>query len=292
MKSNMKKTTVAAMAAFALFSTNAMAHVTNEKTLYEDLGVSKAQDEILLLTGLGAIHGDHNVSLFKPLDVLTKKDLAVWAGYFHGSESEDVTVVQQDAVKKGYVDSLDGNVTYQDLATAYFGKDFALDKQYDAKKEITKEEAALFLGTYIYQPYNGKTLADMAGDKEGPHGVVEAVEDHVITVKEEKGKKTYTVSHHPKLLNADTDLNALVGKEIGNSWIGEDEGQEVIKVISVGQRHEVTSEPTAQTTSATEKPEKSAEKTTKKEEKRSPVVPIIGVIILAGILYFVLRKKK
>ncbi|MGG0937584.1 hypothetical protein ABHN11_15985 [Brevibacillus centrosporus] len=80
-----------------IMPTNALAHITNEQNLYEDLQYSEAKAQIVYLSGLGVIAADHGTALFSPKEKLTRADLAYWAGSFFklaGKEAKHEEIAQ------------------------------------------------------------------------------------------------------------------------------------------------------------------------------------------------------
>jgi len=283
---------------------NVMAHVTNEKTIYDDIEFSKAKKEIVYLRGLNVIAYEKGAHLFKPQDTLTKADLAYWVGTFHKLGGHETTKeeMQKLAIEKGYIDSLEGNATYADINIAFFaGK--APVEQPDA--ELTKEEFALFMGRFLTEEVEGKTLFDKAGYEPGPSGTIEQV-SFVMEGEGEKAYKVFTykingetvqVSKHPKILYGLVDLSAWEGKQIATSWMmtGEN-GKKEVQIIEAGEGQFTEDEIAAQggkeeasqaiQASATEQTQVST------EERGFPIVPTVGGILLLTILGWLFMKKK
>jgi hypothetical protein len=128
----------------SIFSAPVLAHVTNEKTLYDNIQYSKAMEQIVYLRGLNVIPQEKGVSLYKPTELLSKKDLAFWAASFLGmgdknAKREDL---EQAAVKKGIVHNLDGNATFADVNQAYFNGKAPVQ---NPDKTLTREDFATFM---------------------------------------------------------------------------------------------------------------------------------------------------
>jgi hypothetical protein len=194
--------------AFALLTGVAGAHTANEKTLYDDIETSKAVEQIVLLRGLGVIGQPEGVKLYRPQEKLTKAELKEWASGFTGTSPV----------------AGDGNATYGDVNQAFFGGKAQVEQ---AERELTKEEFALFMGQFLTEKVDGKTLFERAGMTKGPSGVVEAVVEetegqgekayHVYRLK--LGGQEYPVAAHPKLLHLPTDLKLVKGKAIRETWV-------------------------------------------------------------------------
>jgi hypothetical protein len=309
-----------------LFSSSVFAHVTNEKTIYDDIEFSEAKEEIVYLRGLEVIAYEHGAKLFKPQDTLTKADLAFWAVKFkgldkkqgehgHGGDSKKEDI-QKLAIDHGLIDSLEGNATHGDVNKAYFEGKAPVEKP---DQELTKEEFALFMGQFLKEKVDGKTLFDMVGFEPGPTGVVEKVSFEMEGEGEKAykvfrytiGGKEYQVSKHPKILYGPVDLSAWEGKKTGESWLTSGHGDEkVVQIIVVdkGQftddeiaKQDPKDQPDQQNQDENQRQDKPAEsitendtvnKATEQPEKGFPVVPVVGGVILVGILGWLFMKKK
>ncbi len=214
----------------ATASASVLAHVQNEKNLYSDIEYSEATEEIVLLHGIRVISMEGGANLYKPFELLTKSDLAYWAGTFHGLGGEGATAdrIREAALNEGLVDSLEGHATYADVNQAYFaGKAETLQPD----ETLTREQFALYMSTYFTAEVDGKTLFDMAEYVEGPTGIVADVEKSEVT----EGGNTYDVfrinidgewvqvSNHPKILNGPVDLTLWKDKAVVASWYGKAE---------------------------------------------------------------------
>jgi hypothetical protein len=151
------------------------AHMTVEDRFYEDVVYSKSMEQIVLLRSLNVISADSYVSLFMPQEKLTRADLALWSANFRrlaesGSKPEQW---RQAAMEHRLVASLDGYATYRDINQAYFdGKAPAPDNP-DA--EPTREQFAVYMGQFLTDAVDGKTLYVLAGMTPGPTGVIDKV---------------------------------------------------------------------------------------------------------------------
>ncbi|WLD94523.1 hypothetical protein [Alkalihalobacillus sp. AL-G] len=285
---------------FALGS-SVSAHVTNEKTLYDDIQFSKAKEEIVYLRGLDVIPYEHGVKLYKPNEKLTNKDLAFWASSFKGAAAEDAKRedIEKTALKNGIVDSLDGNATYADVNQAYFNGHAAVS---NPDRTLTREEFALFMGEFFNTKVNGKTLFDMSHAEQGPNGNIEKVKME----KEGRGEdvtkvfhftidgQEYKVSPHPKMLYGPTDLSQWEGKKVKDSWLMGHGDEEVLQIVKLEKGQFLDNENEDQNSNSTEHREDAgeAQSGTTSEETSLPIVPLIGGAILLGIMIWLFVKKK
>lgn len=221
------------------------AHVQNEKNLYSDIEYSEALQEIVLLHGIRAIGIEGGVNLFKPFEMLTRSDLAFWAGRFHGlgGTGAAADAIRQAALEAGLVPSLDGYATYGDVNQAYFGGAAPVE---DEEATMTREEFALYMGQFFTEPVDGKTLFDMANYEAGPTGIVEEVDKVTVTeggntydvFRIAIGGEWYQVSHHPKILNGPVDLTQWIDKMVEASWYApasSEDAERELDIIKVGE---------------------------------------------------------
>lgn len=277
---------------FVLLTVNVMAHVTNEKTIYDDIDFSQAKEEIVYLRGINAVPHEVGANIFRPNELLKRSDLAFWAGTFAGLGNDDSTPedIQNAAVSEGLIDSLDGNATYGDVNQAYFAGNAPVE---DASQELSREQFALYMGQFFRTPVNGETLFDRVGYAAGPSGLVDSVKTESVT----EGDSTYDVfslsidgvdyqvSHHPKLLFAPTDLALLQGKTIEESWIADGE-LNIIKV-SDGQ---FTDDEIGQAAGDHHGTDAQGED---ESDNTLPIVLIAGGVVLVVIIaWLFLRRKK
>jgi hypothetical protein len=222
-----------------MFPVRAFAHVVNENTIYDDIRYSEAKEDIVMLRGIGAIAAPaQGVNLFKPQDKLTKAELAYWSAAYNkiGGEQATMENLRKAAVADGLVDSLEGNATYGEVSKAYFAGKAAVQ---NANSELTREQFALFMGHFLKEKVDGKTLYDMAGFTPGPSGLIEKVaektqgaggnEDKVFILS--IGGKQYALDPHPKVVRGPTDLTVWKKKNLESSWIAMEEDQPVVKII-------------------------------------------------------------
>jgi hypothetical protein len=299
----MKKIGILLAFVILLFSSTVSAHVVNEKTIYDDIEFSEAKEEIVYLRGLDMIAHERGALLFKPQEKLTKLELAFWVATYKklGGHDASKEELQKAAVEKGLIDSLEGDATYEDVNKAYFNGKAPVET---AGAELTKEDFVQYMGTFLTEKVDGKTLFDMAGYEPGPSGVVEKVEfetegegDSAYKVfRYTIGGTTYQVSQHPKILNGPVDLGVWEGKEIEESWLasGHDE-EKVVQIVKVKEAQFLDVEiGDTQTAGETKQPDNQVkeEKAESQPKKGFPVVPVGGVVILVIVLGWLFMKKK
>jgi hypothetical protein len=303
----MKKTLLLLTLMFMLFGQVAMAHVANEKTLYDDIEFSQAKEQIVYLRGIDAIAYESGVKLFQPQEILSKAELAFWAGTFkglggHDSQKEDV---QNAVLEQGVIDALEGNATYADVNKAYFDGKADLE---GLEGELTKEEFALFMGQFLTDTVDGKTLLDMAGAAPGPVGIIEQVrveeegagEDKTTTYFFTVDGKEFEVSSHPKMLYGPVDLTQWEQKEIEDAWLITQGDQSILQIVALKEGQFTDDEVAGQTTEEKNKQTEQVDGAQTKEEAPDnteetggfPVVPVVGGIILIVIVGWLLLKKK
>ncbi|MDI3327268.1 MAG: hypothetical protein QJR06_01825 [Alicyclobacillaceae bacterium] len=298
-----------------LFSSTVHAHVTNEKTLFDDIEFSKAKEQIVYLAGIGVIGYEEGTPLYKPLEKLDKGTLAFYAGKFKRLTSEaGKEEIQQAALQHGLVDSLKGEATYADVNKAFFDGKAPMD---NPQGTLTKEEFAIYLGRFLKEPVNGKTLLEMAGLEPGPSGKVEKV-----NVEEQEGNKSYqlqiggkvyVLAHHPKVMYVPVDPSQWEGKTIRESWVfanggeheeshaGHEEHGEIpreslqIIVFDSGQftSEAVASQPTSAQTRNGQDTTFGQNATASAVQGGSfPFIPVIGGLVLLTIIVWLFVRRK
>jgi len=298
----MKKVLTVIAASFIAFTTTSYAHITNENTIYEDVEYSQAKEQLVALRSINAIGYESGANVFEPQKKLTKLDLAFHVSTFYalGGDEEESTLTKEQtaqlAVDKGYVDSLEGNATYQDVNKAYFDGKIDLKEE---KKELTKEEFVFFL------TYDLKDLLTKAHVTEGPTGTVDSVkvagEEEITFVVD---GKSYAFYGHGKVINGPVDLTQWKGKKIGESYLKDNalilvKADEKIAPLPQTEKDKIDAllvQKTVEKSTNAVKETKKEEKTTKtdeKEEKGFPIAPVVGVIVVVLlVVFFVGRKKK
>lgn len=274
----------------------AFAHVTNENTIFDDTKNSNAKDDLVYLRTLNVIPPvETGANVYMPQDLLTKKDLGYWAAQFSNNDGKtDENGYVSLALKNHLIDSQDGNASYQDVITAFFGKnalqDADIQKLIKGKENnaLTKEDAALLLGQLINRP-NHDGLFDKAGFKEGPTGTI----TKVFTGKETEDGDTFTtytfvvdgkkivLDHHVKALHGPTTLENWAGKKLNETWIskGEDGVGVVLVSVDKGIFPNETVQPLKQPTQPTEK-------------QNFPWTLTIGIVIVIVLLIVVAKTRK
>jgi hypothetical protein len=268
----MKKLIYAFFIFSLFFSTSAYAHVVNEKTIYDDIEFSKATEQIVYLRALNVIPYVAGANLFKPQEKLSKSDLDLWSSTY----------------KKGkHKETLQGNATYADVNKAYFDGKATVD---NPSNEITHEEFALFVGKYITEKINGKSLLESNGFESGPTGTIEGIKSTTAGEGEKAykvfqiiiDKKAYQVSEHPKILYGLVDLNAWVGKKIKQTWVTGDKKELTIIVL---EKDQFNGKGPAKAVDPT-RIEIIHAKTT------PPIAPIVISVVLIVLLTWIFIKKK
>ncbi|MDQ6600598.1 hypothetical protein E2K98_28045 [Bacillus salipaludis] len=276
-----------------LFSSTALAHITNEKNIYDDIQFSKVQEQIVILRTIGALAAPEGVNLFKPQEKLTRAELAYYIATFDhlADDTAKEEVFEKAALQKKRIISLDGNATYQDVDQAFFG-----GKAPDSHKssELTHEDYVRYLSRFLTEKVDGKTLYDLAGAANGPTGTIsdvkiikEGTEDqYVITIE----GMNYKINPHGKVLYGPVDLQSWGGKKVDHSILVTHDGEKVIGLIvsAKGQfaDDQLVNDHSSMGTHSI---------TSKGEEKPFPFVPMAGggiVVILFAWIFVVNRSNK
>lgn len=283
--------------------TSALAHITNEQNLYEDLQYSEAKSEIVYLSGLGVIASEHGAMLFSPKEPLKRMDLAYWAGSFFrlmGKEAKHEEIAQA-AVKKGLVPSLEGNATYEDVNQAYFKGKVHVE---NAKAEVTREDFARFVYEHRTEVVDGKTLFEQAGFAPGPVGIVDKVTS--LEEKDASGNSTKTyvlkvgdqqvqLTAHPKIVQAPVDPSDWEGRTMTESWIVSPDGQPKQLQVIVFEKSDIPAKQEQTAKPAAESHAGHGEHTEQTQETEAgfPYVPVIvGVLLVAVVGLLLFRGKR
>jgi hypothetical protein len=265
------------------------AHMTVEDRFYEDVVYSKSMEQIVLLRSLNVISADSYVSLFMPQEKLTRADLALWSANFRrlaesGSKPEQW---RQAAMEHRLVASLDGYATYRDINQAYFdGKAPAPDNP-DA--EPTREQFAVYMGQFLTDAVDGKTLYVLAGMTPGPTGVIDKVaKRRGVPAMEDSQQfdlivagRSYSLSMHAVMLYGSVDLGVWRGMAISASWLAkEDNGTLAVKIIKVKDSRQMAP-PQEKTMVQTD------------DAGSFPVLPIVAILFLTLLgIQFMMRKRR
>ena len=133
---------------------NAFAHVMNSDNVYTDISYSEAKDDIVLLNALGIISYQYEEYIFRPHDPLAKQELASWVGSYFGLKGDTSEQLAEAAVAEGYLSSLIGIATYQDVNQAFFQSQLTLDNPNEA---LTREQFAQFVAANVDVEVNGQS---------------------------------------------------------------------------------------------------------------------------------------
>ncbi|AFC31223.1 hypothetical protein PM3016_4459 [Paenibacillus mucilaginosus 3016] len=291
----MKRIWPLALLLFLLLGAPALAHVENEKTLYDDLEHTQALEDIVFVRALGLVSAEGGAKLFRPQAGLRKADLAYWAGVYHryggGGKSEEQ--VRDAALKNGLVDSLEGDAAYEDVSRAYFGGQAPVEKP---GTKLTRAELAVYLRKHAQEPIGGQKLLDKLGITAGPSGVISKVTSSQAgegssaypVYRVVIGGREYGVSPHPKALYGPADLKQWEGKTLAETWISGANGTapelQVLK-LEKGQF-------------GSEAMEASAAAHAHHHDEPSvtsggfPVLPLVAALLGAGIVFWLVRGKK
>ncbi len=222
----MYKKTGMLFAFFMLICASAHAHVMNKKNVFEDLALTKAADEIVLLYSLGIVsYLDDNYE-FKPNEILTAKDLAAWTASYYGLQGETSEELAKAALKEGIITRITGNATYQLVNEVYFHSKLKID---NPDETLTREQFALFVASNVKTNIDGHTLLDMSGFTEGPTGTIDSVEQvkkqtvqgsnvhiYILTID----GIDYEFGMHPCVIADSVDPSVWVGESVSESYFG------------------------------------------------------------------------
>lgn len=281
---------------------NVSAHVMNGDNMYTDIAHSESKSAILFTHSLQLITTDS--SLYKPEDILTKKDFALWYAHFKGWDGEENALIQK-AVEADIIVSTDGNLTYQELNKAIF--DGKVSVENDAA-EMTRGEYATFIMKHVGETLkDGHTLTEQLGYKEGPTGTIETVEQvkdehYVLTID----GKEYMLAEHPSVDSDSNDPLVWEGQDVKESLVtkntasdrdgkGSQSDEAKLQYLVVGQDETETADDEDQTSSKT-----TAEKNktdTEKNAENSSITWIIGiaivlVLVITSVSVIIKVKKK
>ena len=220
------KKVIAIIVACMLVSTSAFAHVMNRNNTFEDLALTEAADEIVMLSALGIVSYLDNGFAFKPTTTLTAKDLAAWVAMYNGLQAETSDELAKAALEAELVTTIEGDATYALVNDAYFHGKLTLE---NPGQTMTREQFALFVFEHLTADIGGHTLLDMAKFTPGPKGVVEQVERvtknipsgstasvFMITINGEQ----YEMGMHPRVIADSVDPTVWIGQTVAQSWYG------------------------------------------------------------------------
>lgn len=209
-----------------LVATSAFAHVMNEDNVFDDLSISEASKEIVLLAALGVISYQDAEITFRPQDPLTAKDLAAWVGSYYGLEGTSSMELAQAALADELITTIDGEATYALVNEAFFHGTLQLT---NADDTMTREQFAKFVASHVHTDMGGHTLMEMSGFVAGPTGVIEKVERvtkqtstggnaniYQLTI----GGQVYEMGMHPRAITDSVDPLVWEGLNVAESWYG------------------------------------------------------------------------
>lgn len=291
----MYKKIAAALLASCFVTMPAYAHIMNSDSIYTDIAQSEAKDAILYTHAIHLITTDS--ALYKPNDLLTKEDFALWYYAFKGVKGTEKQLVKT-ALQDGVISSEDGKITYGEINQALFNGEATVK---DDSAEVTRGEYADFVAKNADTTFkNNETLLEQAEFEKGPTGEVEKVEKvshdaYEIYIDGEQ----YELAEHPSVVNDSTDplvwegqqvTESLVTKNTTADRVGEGSASEEAKLQFVSIEATEHSEQTAEKGSSTEQGEAAVE-----EEKSSSTTWIVAgaiVVVLALVGTLLYRKNK
>ena len=209
-----------------LVTTSAFAHVMNEDNVFDDLSISEASKEIVLLASLGVISYQDAEITFRPQDPLTAKDLAAWVGSYYGLEGTSSLELAQAALADELITTIDGEATYALVNEAFFHGTLQLA---NADDTMTREQFAKFVASHVHTDMGDHTLMEMSGFTAGPTGVIEKVER--VTKQTPTGENAhiyqltidghmYEMGMHPRTITDSVDPLVWEGLNVAESWYG------------------------------------------------------------------------
>ena len=220
------KKVIAIVVACMLVSTSAFAHVMNRNNAFEDLALTEAADEIVILSALGIVSYLDNGFAFKPTTTLTAKDLAAWVAMYNGLQAETSDELAKAALEAELVSTIEGDATYKLINDAYFHGKLTLE---NPEQAMTREQFALFVFEHLTADIGDHTLLDMSQFTPGPTGVVEHVERvtknipsgskasvYMITINGEQ----YEMGMHPRVIADSVDPTVWIGQKVAQTWYG------------------------------------------------------------------------
>lgn len=280
---------------------NVSAHVMNGDNMYTDIAQSDSKSAILFTHSLQLITTDS--SLYKPENLLTKKDFGLWYAHFKNWDGKENTLIQK-AVEAGIISSTEGNLTYKELNKAIFNSELSLEN--DAA-EMTRGEYATFIMKHAEETLkNGHTLAEQLGYKEGPTGTIETVEQvkdehYVLTID----GKEYMLAEHPSVDSDSTDPLVWEGQAVKESLVtkntasdrdgeGSQSDEAKLQYLVVEQSEKETAADEDQISSKTTTEENKTD--TEKNAENSSITWIIGIVIALMLVItainVIIKKKK
>lgn len=276
------KKTIFILAICFFISAQAFAHVTNEKTLYSDIGTSKAAAEILLLDTLGIVSAEDGAQEFRPADFLKTAELEEWmAGYPY--EKNDIP---SGSAEWATYDLVDYVLFNGGLNPA------------DPGKTITREEFAVFVAAHAEEQIEAENLIARSGFATGPVGEITAVKKteagHVLNIE----GQSYALGLHPRVDSEILDPAVWKGLKLERSLLGPERADGQSKDGEAGQQtaiqYAVIVEAEAEQEPAMEKEAGKALVKEGLDEEAGKVngLTVIALLSVALLIYWINRKKK
>lgn len=301
----MYKKIAAVLLATSLFSMPAYAHIMNADSMYTDIEMSDDRQAIIYTHALHLITTDS--TLYKPNDLLTKEDFALWYSKSQKMTGEDAQLVEK-AMQEGIISSEEGEVTYGEINEALFAGEIKVE---DASAEVTRGDYADFVAKNASTALgNQQSLLQQLDFEEGPIGEVEKVEkvnneEYEITIEGEP----FYLAEHPSIMNDSTDPLVWQGQYVTESLVTKNttadrEGQgsqsDVAKLQFVSIEtapkaqpvEEKTAEPVqAETVEEVENETPKKEVFEKEESSFNGVLIAVAVAVFAAILGVIVYRK-
>lgn len=297
----MYKKIAAALLATSLFSMPAYAHIMNADSMYTDIEMSDDRQAIIYTHALHLITTDS--TLYKPNDLLTKEDFALWYSKSQKMTGEDAQLVEK-ALQDGIISSEEGAVTYGEINEALFAGEIKVE---DASAEVTRGDYADFVAKNASTALgNQQSLLQQLDFEEGPIGEVEKVEkvnneEYEITIEGEP----FYLAEHPSIMNDSTDPLVWQGQYVTESLVtknttadreGEGSQSDVAKLqfvsIETAPKEEPVEEKTAEPVQAEVENETSEKEVAEKEDSSTNIGLIVGaVLLIVAILGVTLYRK-
>lgn len=302
----------------ACLANTAFAHIKNEASQFPDIEFSDARFDIVMLVGAGVIP---ETAVFEPEALLSRFDLASWAGLAAGSaaggENADTRQLAAVALKEGLVKSVEGDATYKEVSDVFFGGQFT-DNQMQGTP--TKAQAARFIASHLTTTPVGIALLRKRGLSLGPTGKISRIE--IRGHDEEKaaagskhsqdakghmhergpagsgeyedsanyitiGEQSLPMHAHARVANGPTDLLQWEGRMVRLSFVGSQAGVPVITYLEA-EPQAAAAELPAQALPVTAQEEAAAEEPAK---LRFYLVGLVAITAALALLLFFRRRR-
>jgi len=133
-----------------IFTKSASAHVMNSNNVYEDLALTDAANDIVLLTSLNLVTAVDDSKQFKPQQTLSAEQFAAWVANYNGLQADSTVELAKLALEKNYVITIDGDATYEMVNEAFFQNTVALD---EPTATMTHEQFAAFVVDHLTENF-------------------------------------------------------------------------------------------------------------------------------------------